>query len=72
MMMLLTLILGSTFIERYTGSSVWIVFKDSEGNPVGGVGAFVDKVSANSSAPFEILVYADFNSQDYEVYANQW
>ena len=51
---------------------VAVLFRDDAGNLVGGTCTFVNQVPAGGSVPFDINVYADIDTENYEVYANSW
>lgn len=51
---------------------VSVVYRDADGKLIGGTCTFVDSVSANATAPYDIMTYIDFATDSYEVYANNW
>lgn len=51
---------------------VTVIFRDENGKLIGGESTFVDSVKANSTTPFDMFLYQDFITTNYEVYANIW
>ncbi len=51
---------------------VTIIFRDENGKLIGGDSTFVDSLKANSATPFDMSLYNDFVTTNYEVYANIW
>jgi len=51
---------------------VVVYFRDAEGNLAGGIGTFIDHVPAGGTAAFDINVYADIATDNFEVYADNW
>lgn len=51
---------------------VFVIFRDDSGKLLGGEFTFIDSVSASGTAPFDMGVYADFVTPNFEVYANIW
>ena len=51
---------------------VSVVFRDAEGNLIGGTSTFVDSLKANTTTPFDTAIYFDFATENFEVYANIW
>lgn len=51
---------------------VVVYFRDADGNLTGGAGTFINHVPAGGTAAFDILVYADIVTDNFEVYADNW
>lgn len=51
---------------------VVVYFRDADGNLAGGASTFISHVPAGGTAAFDILVYADIVTDNYEVYADNW
>ena len=51
---------------------VVVYFRDAEGNLLGGASTFVSHVPAGGTAAFDIDVYANIATDNFEVYANNW
>lgn len=49
---------------------VTVVFRDDDGKLIGGNSTYVSSIKANSATPFDMLIYNDFATDDYEIYAN--
>ena len=54
------------------GAAVVVVFKDASGNYTVADTTFIDKISANGTAPFSLLAYNDYVTDDFDVFAYQW
>lgn len=54
------------------GAIVSVVFRDDAGKILVGGHAFIGKISAGGSVPFEIKLYGEQATENYEVYANIW
>jgi hypothetical protein len=51
---------------------VTIIFRDDDGNLIGGTDTFIEDLSAGSSTPFDTLDYIKFDTQNIEFFANIW
>lgn len=51
---------------------VVVCFRDADGNLVGGTDTFVDHVPAGGTVAFDIGIYSDIATDNFEVYANNW
>ncbi len=51
---------------------VTIVFRDENGDLIGGDSCFVDDIPAGGTASFENSLYVKFITDTYEVYADNW
>ncbi len=49
-----------------------VVFRDADGNVVGVDSTYVDHVTAGTTTPFEMHIYADNITETYEAFANTW
>jgi lipoprotein len=48
------------------------VFRNENGDIIGGESTFVDKLPASGSVPFDMPIHSEFANCNYEVYANGW
>ena len=51
---------------------VTVVFRDADGKLIGGESTYVDSIKANATTPFDISIYNNFATDNYEIYANIW
>lgn len=51
---------------------VAVVFRDADGKLIGGQSTYVDSIKANTTTPFDISIYNNFATENYEIYANIW
>lgn len=51
---------------------VTVVFRDDAGKLIGGYSTFLDQIAASSTAPFDMSMYSDYATPNFEVYANVW
>lgn len=51
---------------------VTVLYRDENGEIVGGNSTFINKVSASATTPFDFSIYEDLVTNNYEVYANIW
>lgn len=49
-----------------------VVFRDADGKLIGGESTYVDSIKANATTPFDISIYNNFATDNYEIYANIW
>lgn len=52
--------------------AVFVVFRDKDGNMIGGDDTFIDDVKSGKSTPFEIDTYFDWATDDYEIHCLPW
>ena len=48
------------------------VFRNEDGDIIGGESTFVDKLPSSGSVPFDMPIHSEFANCNYEVYANGW
>lgn len=48
------------------------VFRNEDGDIIGGESTFVDKLPSSGSVPFDMPIHSEFANCNYEVYANSW
>ena len=48
------------------------VFRNEDGDIIGGECTFVDKLPSSGSVPFDMPIHSEFAKCNYEVYANSW
>lgn len=48
------------------------VFRNEDGDIIGGESTFVDKLPSSGSVPFDMPIHSEFAKCNYEVYANSW
>ena len=48
------------------------VFRNENGDIIGGESTFVDKLPSFGSVPFDMPIHSEFANCNYEVYANSW
>lgn len=48
------------------------VFRNENGDIIGGESTFVDKLPSSGSVPFDMPIHSEFANCNYEVYANSW
>ena len=53
-------------------SVVTVIFRDENNVLIGGTSTFVDSISANSNTPFDMSIYENFATENFEIYANIW
>lgn len=51
---------------------VSVFFRDADGNLTGGMNTFVDHIPAGGTAAFDLGLYADIATENFEVYADNW
>lgn len=51
---------------------VAVVFRNEDGDIIGGESTFVDKLPSSGSVPFDMPIHSEFANCNYEVYANSW
>lgn len=51
---------------------VTVIFRDDSGKLIGGESTFVDSIKTSAATPFDISIYNDFATDNYEIYANIW
>jgi len=51
---------------------VAVVFRNEDGDIIGGESTFVDKLPSSGSVPFDMPIHSEFVNCNYEVYANSW
>lgn len=51
---------------------VVVFFRDADGNLEGGMSTFINNVPAGGTAAFDVDIYSDIITDNFEVYANSW